>query len=195
MGTKPKPERRTRDLTATRTALLHAARVAFTRRGYEAAGVREIADMAGADKALIVRYFGSKEGLFAEAVPATFDASHLVEGDRAGFGERAVRRLVENRHVEGFDPTIALLRSVSDPGASEHLRAGVEQRMVAPIAAWLGGEDAVPRAAALVAQLAGFDLMINVLPLGPFKTCDADALVALLAPMLQAVVDGAAPKA
>jgi AcrR family transcriptional regulator len=190
METKPATDRRARDLAATRASLLDAARLAFTRHGYEAAGVREIADMAGADKALITRYFGSKEGLFVEAVPATFDATHLTEGDRAGFGERAVRGLLANRQQDLFHPTTAMLRSVSDPGAAEHLRAGVEQRMVAPIATWLGGEDAVLRATALVAHLAGLDLMINVLPLGPFKTCDADTLVALLAPLLQAVVDG-----
>ena len=83
-----------------------------------------------------------------------------------------------------------MLRSVSDPAAAEHLRAGIEQRMVAPIAAYLGGDDAVLRATMLVAQLAGLDLMINVLPLGPFRACDDDTLVALLAPALQAVVDG-----
>jgi AcrR family transcriptional regulator len=174
--------------------LLEAARLAFTRRGYEATGVREIADMAGVDKALITRYFGSKEGLFAEAVPATFDATLVFQGDHADFGERAVRRLVENRRPDCFDPTIALLRSVSDPGASDHLRAGVEQRLVAPAAAWLGGEDAVLRAAILVAQLAGLELMINVLQLGPFKAADTDSLVRLLAPVLQAVVDGPPPQ-
>ena len=50
----------------TRASILAAARKLFSRYGYEGASVRDIAADAGVDPALVIRYFGSKDGLFAE---------------------------------------------------------------------------------------------------------------------------------
>ncbi|WP_417270987.1 MULTISPECIES: TetR/AcrR family transcriptional regulator [Alphaproteobacteria] len=52
-----------KDRAATEARILHAARTIFARRGYDAAGLREIADLAQANLSLISRYFGGKEGL------------------------------------------------------------------------------------------------------------------------------------
>ncbi|WP_308916474.1 helix-turn-helix domain-containing protein [Jannaschia sp. LMIT008] len=54
---------RARDRTATEARILRAARTVFARRGYDAAGLREIAEVAQANLSLISRYFGGKEGL------------------------------------------------------------------------------------------------------------------------------------
>ncbi len=48
---------------ATEARILEAARTVFARRGYDAAGLREIAQSAQANLSLISRYFGGKEGL------------------------------------------------------------------------------------------------------------------------------------
>ena len=52
-----------KDRAATEARILDAARTVFARRGYDAAGLREIADVAQANLSLISRYFGGKEGL------------------------------------------------------------------------------------------------------------------------------------
>jgi AcrR family transcriptional regulator len=52
-----------KDRAATETRILNAARAVFARRGYDAAGLREIAEAAQANLSLISRYFGGKEGL------------------------------------------------------------------------------------------------------------------------------------
>ena len=52
-----------KDRAATEARILAAAREVFARRGYDAAGLREIAEMAEANLSLISRYFGGKEGL------------------------------------------------------------------------------------------------------------------------------------
>jgi AcrR family transcriptional regulator len=44
--------------------LLEAAGAVFDERGYDRATVREVGERARVDPALIVRYFGSKEGLY-----------------------------------------------------------------------------------------------------------------------------------
>src|SRR5215470_4763426 len=62
---------RRRNAAATREAILLSARRAFARAGYDGAGLREIAADAGVTAILVNRYFGSKEGLFAEVIAAT----------------------------------------------------------------------------------------------------------------------------
>ena len=51
----------------TRTAILAAARRLFAERGYEATTVRDVATSASIDPAMVIRYFGNKDGLFAQA--------------------------------------------------------------------------------------------------------------------------------
>src|SRR3546814_17701507 len=59
---------RKRDATATRAAILTAARDRFIRDSYDSVGLRDISNGAGVDVALIGRYFGGKEGLFPEVL-------------------------------------------------------------------------------------------------------------------------------
>jgi AcrR family transcriptional regulator len=56
---------------ATRATILAAAREQFAASGYHAATIRGIAAAAQIDPALVMRYYGNKEGLFAAA--AEFD--------------------------------------------------------------------------------------------------------------------------
>src|SRR2546422_10073377 len=55
----------------TKAAILEAAREQFAASGYERATIRAIAAAAGIDPAMVMRYFGTKEKLFAAA--AEFD--------------------------------------------------------------------------------------------------------------------------
>ena len=55
----------------TRAAILAAARELFAAQGYERTTVRDVAAKAEIDPAMVIRYFGSKDGLFARA--AVFD--------------------------------------------------------------------------------------------------------------------------
>ncbi|GAB2578865.1 TetR family transcriptional regulator [Paractinoplanes abujensis] len=63
MAATPGPARR-RDAAQTRRLLLDTARHHFARHGFATTTVRDIADGAGVNVALINRYFASKEGLF-----------------------------------------------------------------------------------------------------------------------------------
>ena len=56
------------ELQPTRDALLDAAEMLFSERGYAAVGIREIADQAHANLASIKYYFGSKSELYLETV-------------------------------------------------------------------------------------------------------------------------------
>lgn len=64
---------RPRDAARTRQLLLDSALRRFAREGYAATTVRDIADDAGVNVALIARYFESKEGLYATALQEAVD--------------------------------------------------------------------------------------------------------------------------
>lgn len=52
----------------TRHRLLEAAILIFAEKGYDGAGIREIAQRAKANSALVTYHFGGKEGLYREAL-------------------------------------------------------------------------------------------------------------------------------
>jgi AcrR family transcriptional regulator len=52
----------------TRLGILQVAREQFHRLGYDGASIRSIAAAADIDPSMVMRYYGSKEGLFAAAM-------------------------------------------------------------------------------------------------------------------------------
>ena len=169
--------------------MLEAARVLFTRDGYDHVGVRDVAAVVGVDAALVIYYFGSKERLFAEAVSRGFDPAGLLEGGRAGLGERLARSVLQ-KEEGGFDPLLALLRSMPNERVAAVLREGLDEQFVRPLARWLGGEAAEERAGLIAAELFGLAFMRVVVKSAPLAADDPERLVALVAPVLQSYVDG-----
>ncbi len=60
--------RRPKNADATRSRILEAARIEFSRHGLAGARVDAIAERAQANKRMIYHYFGSKEGLFQRVI-------------------------------------------------------------------------------------------------------------------------------
>ena len=175
------------DSAATRAALLASARRLFSEHGYDYVGVREIAEGAGVNAALINRYFGSKLGLFTETVADSFTIGDLLVGDRSTLGDRLARYLVRPRRAP-FDPSLVLLRSAASPEAGGVLRAALSEQVAMPLAAWLGGADARERAGLVVAVLFGVSLTRDVV--GTSTLAEADRLVGHLGAVLQRLIDG-----
>src|SRR5262249_32545778 len=78
---------RHRDAVATRKTILDAATLRFSQDSYDRVGLREIALDAGVDAALILRYFGSKEGLLKECLASAMMPAIISRGKRSDFGE------------------------------------------------------------------------------------------------------------
>jgi AcrR family transcriptional regulator len=148
---------RKRDAAATRAAILEAAKAQFAQAGYDRAALRDIAAEAGADVALIKRYFGGKEALFTEALKASFRADRLRDWDRATFArDIAVMMAGPARTDEaGAHSFQFLLRAATSPTTAPLLNVAIQERFLAPIRDWLGGEDAGPRARVLAAAFIG----------------------------------------
>lgn len=181
--------RRPRNAVATRAAILAAARAGFGRDSYEHVGVRDIAAAAGVDAALVIRYFGSKERLFIEAVSHEFSLDSLLAGTREGFGERLARYMLDKgQSPAAFDPLMALLRSATNEQAAGLLRGVLEQQFIQPLACWLGGEEATQRAALITAYLIGLSVTREMVRVEPLCAGTAE-LLPLVAATLQAYVD------
>jgi TetR/AcrR family transcriptional regulator len=64
-GSRPAAPRRTRDADRSREAILAAAEAVFAERGYDGAGLADIAAKAGVARATPTYFFGSKRSLYA----------------------------------------------------------------------------------------------------------------------------------
>lgn len=177
-----------RNAAATRQAILGAARVCFMSEGYDQIGVREIAARAGADAALVNRYFGSKEALFAEAVATKFELGALFASDRSTLGERLARYVLQEKSPgDDYDPLVALLRSASSDVAGKMLRQALVEGFVRPLAARLDGDDAVLRAELIGSTLLG--LLAYKTVIGAMGNGDQERVVAVVTPVLQSLID------
>jgi AcrR family transcriptional regulator len=148
---------RRRDASATRAAILEAAKSQFARLGYDRAALRDIAAEAGADVALIKRYFGGKEALFTEALKASFRSDRLDHWRKATFAEDVAVMLAgapgDETRIHSFQ---FLLRAATSPTTAPLLSLAIQERFLEPIRDWLGGEDAKARARVLAAVFIGF---------------------------------------
>jgi AcrR family transcriptional regulator len=192
-----KPARR-RDATATKEAILRSAVVAFTRHGYDGIGVREIAQDAGVSAMLVPRYFGSKEGLFAEACDAAFAPRTVIPDSplpdsRAGLAQALAQRLVERtaRGSDELDPFLLMLRSAGNPRAAE-IMAGAIARHPGRALAELLEEDsdgsADGRALLASSLIAGVWLMRKLLVLPALAEADDAELTRRIRGALEALL-------
>jgi AcrR family transcriptional regulator len=175
--------RRRRDAAATRKAILEAAIRRFATQGYQLAGVREIAADAGVTAALVNRYFGSKEGLFAEAIERALDMGHLFSGKRTNLADHLARVMVyghEDSGERGHAPLLLLLHSAAEPAALELFRRDLDRNVLPLIAERIGGAAAAVRAVMVMAQLMGFAIMHQMLRPKAFADARDEDLVALL---------------
>jgi AcrR family transcriptional regulator len=79
--------------TTTREAIADAARRQFAELGYDRATLRGIAGEAGVDAALVVRFYGSKDGLFREVMALPPMVAEAIERLADGPTETVGRRL------------------------------------------------------------------------------------------------------
>jgi AcrR family transcriptional regulator len=189
---RPRTTRR-RDAEATRKAILAAAKIHFARSGYEGAFLRDIAVDAGVDAALINRYFGGKEGLFAEVLKRAIrsDRLSLFEGDRAKVGRELAQTLATQSAHHNEDRLHAfqfLLRAATSPTTAPMLNDAVQERFMGPIREWLGGEHADVRSRLISAFFIGL-LVERLIRDEPLPQNECEPFIERLAPILQGLIN------
>jgi AcrR family transcriptional regulator len=177
--------------SGTRDAILAAARRQFSERGYNRTTLRSVAAQAGVDPALVVHFFGSKQGLFSASVELPFEpadlAARVSESPREHVGELVASfalRVLED--PEARSRWLAIIRAAaSEPEVARVLRRTLEERVFAPVAEALGSDDAPLRVTLAATQLVGIAMARYIVGLAPLVETDPETIAATIAPTLQ----------
>lgn len=165
MASAPPSPRRS---DATKAAILAAAREQFASHGYEGTTIRAVASAAAIDPAMVMRYFGNKEGLFAAAAEFDLRLPDLGGVPREAIGGMLVEHFLDR--WEGDDTLMALLRAAAtNETAAERMQAIFATQM-APLIARLCGDPraaAAARAGLIASQILGLALCRYILKLPP----------------------------
>jgi AcrR family transcriptional regulator len=175
---------------STKTAIREAATRLFAERGFTATSVRDIAQLAGANQALVIRYFGSKEALFIETMSA---AARRFEGFAEppldSLGRTIVERLVHNRADPAWGHYTALMRAVDRPDVRGHILRATTTQIVEPLAELLTGPDKLIRAHLIAAQVTGLLNELWILEQPELVRTPPEKLIKLYGDAIQAIVD------
>ena len=180
-------EPRRRDATATRQALLDAATELFAERGYDRTTVRDIATLAGVNQALLFRYFGSKEALFAATT-----AGHSLDGVEP---DRLLTVMLD--HLLAPDSTqrrdqvlTALLRTLGTDDEAAKIRRGLTAGYVDTLATLTDRPQAALRAELVLAWVFGISFLRGVAATPPLANADAELVRDLVLPAARVLLEG-----
>jgi AcrR family transcriptional regulator len=176
----------------TRAAILKAAQELFAGQGYERATVRDIAAMASIDPAMVMRYFGSKEGLFAQATAFDLRLPDLTKVARRHVGTTLVAHFLEIwEGARSNGSLISLLRAAASSDDAAATVRSIFGGQVVPMLARVVPPAELPVRAGLVAtQIMGLAVTRYVLKVPPVVALDRAQIVRLLGPTMQRYVAG-----
>lgn len=184
----------------TRAAIVAAARRRFGADGYAATTVRAVAAEAGVDPALVLYFFGSKDGLFAASVQWPWDPAveipKVIGRDRSGVGARLVRLLLTTWDAaDGRNVVVTQLRAaMAQETAAAQLRTFLETEILGPLTIALRTDQPQLRASLVAAQLIGLGLSRHVLALEPLASMEREAVVAVVGPQVQRTLTHKLPR-
>lgn len=170
----------------TRRTILEAARATFATRGYEQTTIRAVAARAEIDPSMVMRYFGSKAGLFTAASTMDLHPADLRSVPVRRRGEHLVRHFVDRWESAATDETLVFMMrtAVTNDAVAAQMQATFDELIIAPIVA-LGDPDASERAALIGSQMLGLVLCRYVLRLEPLASLPVEDVVARIAPTIQ----------
>jgi AcrR family transcriptional regulator len=177
---------------ATRAEILRAARSRFAADGYQRATIRAIAADAGIDPSMVMRYYGSKDQLFAAAVDVDLRLPDPSGIPRRKLGAALVAHFIRRWEDPADDALLMLLRSAAaDESAAARLRAVFHDQLTPVLIGLVGDKaEAAARAGLVATQMLGLALCRNVIRLPPVVAMDADAVVARIGPTIQRYLTG-----
>ncbi|WP_415972362.1 TetR family transcriptional regulator [Rhodococcus sp. 077-4] len=176
-------EKQPRSATATRARILDAARAQFAADGYDRTTMRSVAGTAGVDAAMVVRYFGTKEALFAEA--ATF-VLHIP--DLTGVAPEDLANTLMPKFFEIWEQDgtfLALLRAAATNAAAAATMQQVFATQVAPALSAVAVDRHAERAALVGSQVLGLVFARYVLEIQPLVDMSHEQLVRWVGPTLR----------
>ena len=176
----------------TREAILKAAQELFAEQGYERATVRDIAARASIDPAMVIRYFGSKEGLFARATAFDLRLPDLTTIAKDEIGDTLVGHFFDIwEGVLSNGSLISLLRAAATNDDAAAAIRTIFAGQVLPMLARVVPFAELPMRSGLVAtQIMGIAITRYILKVPPVVAMDRAQIVGLLGPTMQRYVVG-----
>lgn len=176
----------------TRVRIQDAARALFAEHGYEGTSIRDVAMEASCDPALVMRYFGSKDGLFAAAVNIDLMLPQLEGIDPSYQGIALVKHFLNLWESSDSAPVlIILLRSaVATEMAAERLRSIFVSQVLPAFALSGESEKSEVRAGLIASQLLGLALSRYILEIPPVARMSHDEIVTKVGPTIQGYLEG-----
>jgi AcrR family transcriptional regulator len=177
----------------TREAIENAAKELFAINGFDRTTVRDIGARAGIDPSMIIRYFGSKDALFAHVAMPDLHMPDLSGTDSAAIGETMVRHFLEQWEGTGGGGGLpVLLRSAaSNDEAADRLRDIFRDQVFPAIARAGPPESAATRAGLVASQLIGLAMARYVLRLPPVVALSTEQIIRALGDTVQRYATGA----
>nr|WP_225955472.1 TetR/AcrR family transcriptional regulator [Kibdelosporangium phytohabitans] len=167
--------------------MLDAARDLFAERGYDRTTVRDIARQAGVNQALLFRYFGSKEALFA-AVVARSGRDQLAQDPPDLLVARILRGMLDKEH-QGDHAVQIMLRSSGEDAVAKEIHEQLGQDYIRALSALTGQPDADLRAHLVLAWIVGIDVVRSVAGSEPLAGADSDDVMACVLPAVRMLLE------
>lgn len=175
----------------TRARILAAAGSLFSEQGYERTTIRDVAARAAIDPSMVMRYFGSKEGLFAKAAAFDLRLPDLSGVSRTKIGATLVGHFLDVWENEGGGGLIILLRAAaSNEGAAETIREILTLQILPLVQRISPGPLAPVRAGLVATQMLGLALGRYILKLPPVASLSRAKVVRHVGPTVQRYVCG-----
>jgi AcrR family transcriptional regulator len=186
MDAGPATRPRRRDAAATRSALLLAAQTLMAQRGVEGTSTRDVANAAGVNQALVYRYFGSKEKLFAEAATASVGTPDSIIADTplADLPRVLLDRILTAVEIHESGELATLVAAANDEQIRSIMRQRIESAFSTQLAGRLDGPDAALRAELLGAVMVGIGFLRHKIGSRALSAADRETLVAYVERMV-----------
>jgi AcrR family transcriptional regulator len=182
---------RARNAQETRADILAAARVRFGADGFERTTLRAVAADVGVDPALVIRYFGSKQDLFAAAAEFTLDLPELAGIDPSDVAEVLLPKFFA---VWEDDTTfVALLRAAMTSATAAETMRQVFATQVAPVLFAVTPDHAPLRAGLMGAFIIGLATTRYVLNNPAVADLSHEEMILWAGPGIRQLLVGPAP--
>lgn len=182
---------RPRNAVQTRADILSAARRRFASEGYERTTLRAVAADVGVDAALVIRYFGSKQDLFAAAAEFTIDLPDLSGVEPGQVAEILLPRFFA---VWEEDETfVALLRAAMTSQLAADALRRVFAEQVAPKLVTATPDHPVQRIGLMGSFVIGLAITRYVLLNPPIAGLSREEVSRWAAPVIRQLLVGPAP--
>ncbi|MFI6321193.1 TetR family transcriptional regulator [Nonomuraea sp. NPDC050556] len=180
----------------TKDEILEAAIAAFTTQGYAKTTIRGVARAAAVDPALVMHFYGNKDGLFDAAMRGGGMPVNLlldvIQGDPATLGERLSSRYLSlwEHPLIGRRMSVVMQAATSSPAAADMLREFMTEVVLKPVTEQIQADHPETRALLAASQMIGLAMIRYILRIEPLASLPMEQVAAAVAPNLQRYLTG-----